>query len=184
MTEVNEVNVTGGRNMAEGEGGGGGGLGRIIKLIVILLIVVIVISVAAWAIFTFLLGGDDASSLPEAAPTLREGPAPIENPQYLPLETFIVNLADGRRYLKTTLSLLISEPSAMAYLQTRLPEVKDLVISELQTLGTEQLRDPKERELLKQRLLSRIESLLPDKDVEWKDPNPVKKVLITEFYLQ
>lgn len=164
--------------------GGGGGLGRIIKLVVILLVVVVIIAVGAWAAYTFLLSSDSDEELPAASSTLREGPAPLENPQYLPLETFIVNLSDGRRYLKTTLSLLLSDEKAKAYLEKRMPEVKDLIIGELQTLSTEQLRDPKERELLKQRLLSRVESLLPDKDVEWDDPNPIKKVLITEFYLQ
>lgn len=168
--------------MADGEGGGG--LGKIIKLLVILVVVVIIIAVGAWAAYTFFLSSDAEEGLPAASPTLREGPAPLENPQYLSLETFIVNLSDGRRYLKTTLTLLISDETAKAYLEKRMPEVKDLIIGELQTLSTEQLRDPKERELLKQRLLSRVESLLPDKDVEWDDPNPIKKVLITEFYLQ
>ena len=171
--------------MAEGEGGGGG-LGKIIKLVVILVVLLAVIGGAAWAVFVFLgVGGDDAAEgLPPPTKAVREGPAPIENPHYLPLEAFIVNLADGRRYLKTTLSLLLNEELAKAYLEQRMPEVKDVVIAELQTLNTEQLRDPKERELLKQRLLSKIESLLPDKDHEWDDPNPIKKVLITEFYLQ
>jgi flagellar basal body-associated protein FliL len=63
-------------------------------------------------------------------------------------------------------------------------EIKDLVISEMQTLNSEQLRDQKERELLRQRLLRRVESLLPNAPDDWEDPNPIKKVLITEFYLQ
>ncbi|MBI3991832.1 MAG: flagellar basal body-associated FliL family protein [Candidatus Lambdaproteobacteria bacterium] len=183
MTEVNEVNFSGGRKMAEGEGGGG--IGRLIKILIIVVVLLAVVGGAAWAVYHFLgIGGDTAEGLPAPSTTVREGPAPIANPQYLPLETFIVNLSDGRRYLKTTLALLLNEELAKTYLEARMPEVKDLVIAELQTLSTEQLRDPKERELLKQRLLSKIESLLPDKKREWDDPNPIKKVLITEFYLQ
>jgi flagellar basal body-associated protein FliL len=51
-------------------------------------------------------------------------------------------------------------------------------------MSTEQLRDPQERANLKQRLLRSIESLLPNKDLDWDDPVPIKKVLVTEFYLQ
>ena len=92
-----------------------------------------------------------------AAPAGLSGTGVIENPQYLDLGSFVVNLADGRRYLKTTLQLLLSEPLALTFLQTHMAEVKDLVVSELQSLSAEQLRDPKERELLKQRLLRKIE---------------------------
>ena len=30
----------------------------------------------------------------------------------------------------------------------------------------------------------KVESLLPNRGGEWKDPRPVRAVLITEFYLQ
>jgi flagellar FliL protein len=139
-----------------------------------------------WAAF-FFLGGDDEeqqAAAPGAAPAAGRGTATLENPIFLPIGTFVVNLADGRRYLKTNLELMLSEETAKVYLETRLAEVKDIVISELQVLNTEQLRDPRERANLKQRLLRSIESLLPNKNVEWDDPVPIKKVLITEFYLQ
>lgn len=192
MTEVNEVNYSAGGGMAEGEGGGGGGLGRIIKLAVIVLVLLGLIGGGVWAAFFFLLGDDEAApamapgETPAAAtaPAAGRGTAVVENPVYLPLGTFIVNLSDGRRYLKTNLELMLSEETAKAYLEKRLAEVKDIVIAELQVLSTEQLRDPQERVNLKQRLLRSIESLLPNKKVEWDDPVPIKKVLITEFYLQ
>ena len=109
----------------------------------------------------------------------------LKNPKYLVLGDFVVNLADGRRYLKTNLQLLVSDEKAAAFLQVRLAEVKDLVVAELQTMDSEQLRDGRNRELLKNRLLTKVESLLPSgKEKEWEDPKPIKKVLITEFYLQ
>ncbi len=169
--------------MAEGEGGGGG-LKRLIKMVIIIVVLLVVVGAGAWAVYFFIGIGRGGGEHGAAGTSMREGPAPLKNPQYMPLDTFIVNLADGRRYLKTTLSLLLDEEKAKAYLAERMPEVKDLVVAELQTLSTEQLRDPKERELLKQRLLTKIESLLPDKNRDWDDPKPIKKVLITEFYLQ
>ena len=165
--------------MAEGQGGG---LGRLIKLIVAVVLVLLLIGGGVVA-YLFLSTGREAA--PTASATLRQDGGSIKNPKYLNLGDFVVNLADGRRYLKTNLQLLISDEKALNYLQVRLAEVKDLVIAELQTMDSEQLRDARNRELLKNRLLTKIESLLPTgKDREWDDPKPIKKVLITEFYLQ
>ena len=170
--------------------GGGGKL----KLIIIAVVVLLLIGGGIFAAITFLGGGEEemGAAQPGAtgggggavSPAGAQNSALIENPIFLPIGTFIVNLADGRRYLKTNLELMLSEEAVKLYLEQRLSEVKDLIVSELQTLSTEQLRDPAEREQLKQRLLSKVETLLPTKDVEWEDPRPIKKVLITEFYLQ
>jgi len=174
--------------MAEDAGGdgGGGGKGKIVKIAVIALVALAIIGGGIFGVMMF-LGGDEeemAAAAPEEAKNTGGATAMVENPVYLPMGTFIVNLADGRRYLKTNLELMLSEELAKAYLEARLAEVKDIVVSELQTLSTEQLRDPQERTNLKQRLLRSIESLLPNKDREWDDPVPIKKVLVTEFYLQ
>lgn len=192
MTEVNEVKISKGGRMADGEGGGGGKF----KLIIILMVVLIIIGAGLYVVFKVLTDSEDEqpaapdnslrgtkTSQPYIAPDPRVS-VNLENPQYMQLGTFVVNLADGRRYLKTNLEILLSEEKAKLFLEKRLSEVKDLVVAELQTLSTEQLRDPKERALLKQRLLRKVESLLPYKDLEWDDPKPLKKVLITEFYLQ
>jgi flagellar protein FliL len=178
MAQVNEVTIRRGGTMAEG---GGGGLGRLIKIILALVLLALLAG-GGFAAYLFLSTGKEKSA--EMAATRVEGGS-IVNPHYLVLGDFVVNLSDGRRYLKTNLQLLISDQKAMDYLQVRLAEVKDLVVSELQTWDSEQLRDPRNRELLKSRLLTKIESLLPTPKVGgWEDPKPIKKVLITEFYLQ
>lgn len=171
--------------MAEGEGGG---LGGIIKWVIIALVVLLLIGggVAAF-LFFFNSSGEEEGAVAEAPGVSRSSSGAeniLETPFYLELGSFVVNLSDGRRYLKTTLQLLLSEELAFNFMQTRIAEVKDLVVSELQSLSSEQLRDPKERTLLKQRLLRKLESLLPTRDREWDDPKPLKKVLVTEFYLQ
>jgi len=171
--------------MAEGEGGGG--LGRIIKIAVIALVLLLLIGGGGFAAYRFLTSGDEGEEgkVAQTEATLRQGPAPLENPVFFQAGTFIVNLADGRRYLKTNVELMLNEEKAKVYLENRLSLVKDVIIAELQTLSTEQLRDPKERVLLKERLKGKIESLLPlPRDVEWDDPKPIKKVLFIEFYLQ
>ena len=171
--------------MAEGEGGGG--LGRIIKIVVIALVLLSLIAVGGFFIYRlFTSGGDEEEGkVAQSEATIRQGPAPLENPVFFQAGTFIVNLADGRRYLKTNVELMLNEELAKVYLESRLSVVKDLIIAELQTLSTEQLRDPKERVLLKERLKGRIETLFPlPRDLDWDDPKPIKKVLFTEFYLQ
>ena len=112
------------------------------------------------------------------------GPELIEHPQYLDLGSFTVNLAEGRRYLKTTMELLVSDEKANEYLKTRIVEIKDLVVGELQQQTADSLKDPRERELLKQRILTKLQTLLPVPPKEWKDPMPIKKLLITEFLIQ
>lgn len=167
--------------MAEG---GGGGMGRLIKIILALVLLAL-LGAGGFAAYLFLSTGREDMAGATAPAALRQDGGSIKNPHYLELGDFVVNLADGRRYLKTNIQLLISEDKAVAYLQVRLAEVKDLVLAELQTMDSEQLRDGRNRELLKNRLLGKVESLLPSgKERSWDDPRPIKKVLITEFYLQ
>jgi flagellar FliL protein len=180
MTEVNEVNFSKGAKMAEGEGGRG--LGRLIRLAVMTLVILALVGGGGFAAWYFLLHKSSAEK-PAATAALKFDDH-LEHPVYLDMGTFIVNLADGRRYLKATMQLLISEEGAKAYLNTRLVEVKDLVLAELRTLTAESLRDPGTVEDLKQRILLRVESVLPAQAKEWKDPRPVRKLLITEFYIQ
>ncbi|HEX7926925.1 MAG TPA: flagellar basal body-associated FliL family protein [bacterium] len=176
--------------MAEGEGGKG--LGRIIRMAVRAIVVLVLVAGGGFAAWYFLLNksadkkAEAGHGAPAASAARSSAEERLEHPQFMDLGTFIVNLADGRRYLKTTMQLLLSEEGAKAYLTTRLPEVKDLVLGELRSLSAESLRDPRTIEDLKQRILLRIESVLPASAAEWKgkDPRPVKKLLITEFYIQ
>lgn len=185
MAEVTEVNYPERGRMAEGEGG----RGRLIKIIIIAVVVLLLLGGGVLGAMWFLTsdrspmagGGGDG-----AAPPGRDI-CPTDQLAYLDLGSFVVNLADGRRYLKTTIQIMMCDEEVSeirSYLETRQAEVKDLVISELQTLSTEQLRDQRQRELLRQRLLSRIESILPNRDTGWESSTPIEKVLITEFYLQ
>jgi len=179
--------------MAEGEAGGGsgGGGGKLKMILVAVVLLLLLGGGAALGLWIFLGSGETAmkggGKAPEAAAGGGGDGCPTEHLGYVALGDFVVNLADGRRYLKTKIDLMVCEEDValvVAYLNARMAEIKDLVISELQTLNSEQLRDQKERELLRQRLLRRVESLLPNDNQEWEDANPIKKVLITEFYLQ
>ena len=169
--------------MAEEEGGGGGngGGGGTKKLIIIILAVVLILVIAIVA-FLFLAGGEEEAEEEEIVEVTSEA-EPLAAPIFLPLDSYIVNLKDGRRYLKTTIQLMLSEEMANAYLTSRLVEIKDIVLTELQNLSVEEVKQSESREALRQRLISAISQVFPSKP-EWEDPEPIKKVLFEEFVLQ
>ena len=168
------------------EGGGGNGNGETKsgggkkKLIIIIVAVVLLLVIG---IVVFLLMSGDEEELPEEEQPVTDVAEPLAEPVFLPLESFVVNLKDGRRFLKTTIQLMLSEPGAAAYLTVRLVEVKDIVLAELQELSVEDVKQSDAREALRQRLISSISQIFPSKP-EWEDPVPIRKVLFEEFVVQ
>ena len=168
------------------EGGGGNGNGETKsgggkkKLVIIIVAVVLLLVIG---IVVFLLMSGDEEELPEEEQPVTDVAEPLAEPVFLPLESFVVNLKDGRRFLKTTIQLMLSEPGAAAYLTVRLVEVKDIVLAELQELSVEDVKQSDAREALRQRLISSISQIFPSKP-EWEDPEPIRKVLFEEFVVQ
>jgi flagellar FliL protein len=166
--------------MADEEGGGAGGK----KKMFIIIVAVVLLLVIGIVVFILMSGGEEEEEeLPEVEQQVTNVAEPLAAPIFLPLESFVVNLKDGRRFLKTSIQLMLSEPGASAYLTMRLIEVKDIVLSELQELSVEDVKQSDSREALKQRLISAISQLFPSKP-EWEDPEPIKKVLFEEFVIQ
>ena len=166
--------------MADEEGGGGGGGGSKKKLIII--VAVVLLLVIGIVVF-MLMSGEEEEQLPEEEMQVTDVAEPLEEPIFLPLESFVVNLKDGRRFLKTTIQLMLSEPAAAAYLTVRLIEIKDIVLAELQELSVEDVKQSDAREALRQRLISAISQIFPS-EPEWEDPEPIRKVLFEEFVIQ
>ena len=169
--------------MADEEGGGGeaGGGGK--KKMIIIIVAVVLLLVIGVVVLLLMSGGEDEEELPEIEQEVTNVAEPLAVPIFLPLESFVVNLKDGRRFLKTSIQLMLSEPGASAYLSVRLVEVKDIVLAELQELSVEDVKQSDAREALKQRLISAISQLFPSKP-DWEDPEPIKKVLFEEFVIQ
>ena len=114
---------------------------------------------------------------------LREGPPPLDDPTYMSLGTFVVNMPDGKYYLKTTMSLAFTDSGPMEWMNSRIPLVKDMIIRHLQSISVEQLEDLRYRQILKNDLMIRLNSLFPN-EPPWDDLDPVKRILFTEFYKQ
>ena len=162
---------------AEGSSGNGGGKKKIVIIIIVLVLFLVL------GLVFFLLFSGEEEDLPEEKQNVTEVAEPLVTPIFLPLESFIVNLKDGRRFLKTSIQLMLSEPGASAYLTVRLVEVKDIVLAELQELSVEDVKQSDARDALKQRLISAISQILPS-NPEWEDPEPIRKVLFEEFVIQ
>ena len=171
--------------MADEEEGGGGdasGSGGKKKMIFIIVAVVLLLVIGI-VVLLLMSGGEEEDELPEIEQQVTNVAEPLAVPIFLPLESFVVNLKDGRRFLKTSIQLMLSEPGASAYLSLRLVEVKDIVLAELQELSVEDVKQSDAREALKQTLISAITQLFPSKP-DWEDPEPIKKVLFEEFVIQ
>ena len=65
---------------------------------------------------------EDETEAPQKV--LREGPPPLEDPAYMSLGTFVVNMPDGKYYLKTTMSLAFTNSGAMEWMTARTPDRK------------------------------------------------------------
>ena len=163
--------------MADEEGGGGGSKKKLIIIVAVVLLLVIGIVVF------MLMSGEEEEQLPEEEMQVTDVAEPLAEPIFLPLESFVVNLKDGRRFLKTTIQLMLSEPAAAAYLTVRLVEIKDIVLAELQELSVEDVKQSDAREALRQRLISAISQIFPS-EPDWEDPEPIRKVLFEEFVIQ
>ena len=120
---------------------------------------------------------------PDKPEIIREGPPPLENPQYVDLGTFVVNMPGDKYFLKSSIQIAFNHPIPRTWLELRLPIVKDMLVSHLQTITLEQFDDLRSRPIIKNNLKLRLNSLFPNK-TQWEDQAPVKKILFSEFYRQ
>ena len=114
---------------------------------------------------------------------IREGPPPLEDPQYLDLGTFVVNMPGDKYFLKSSIQLAFENSAAKEWLLARLPIAKDLIITHLNSITVEQFDDTKNRVVIKNDLQIRLNSLFPNK-TSWEDSVPIRRILFSEFYRQ
>ena len=119
----------------------------------------------------------------EEIKVIREGPPPLEDPQYLDLGTFVVNMPGDKYFLKSSIQLAFENSAAKEWLLARLPIAKDLIITHLNSISVEQFDDTKSRAVIKNDLQVRLNSLFPNKAV-WEDSVPIQRILFLEFYRQ
>ena len=119
----------------------------------------------------------------EEITVIRDGPPPLAEPEYLDLGTFVVNMPGDKYFLKSSIQLAFENGAAKEWMLVRMPIVKDLVITHLNSITVELFDDTKNRAVIKNDLQNRLNSLFPNK-TNWEDTLPVRKVLFLEFYRQ
>ena len=135
------------------------------------------------ALFFFVSSLNAAEEEVDEIKVIREGPPPLEDPQYLDLGTFVVNMPGDKYFLKSSIQLAFENGAAKEWMLARMPIVKDLVITHLNSITVELFDDTKNRAVIKNDLQNRLNSLFPNK-TNWEDTLPVRKVLFLEFYRQ
>ncbi len=114
---------------------------------------------------------------------LREGPPPLEVPEYLDLGTFVVNMPGDKYFLKSSIQLAFENGEAREWMLERMPIVKDLVITHLYSITVDQFDETKNRVVIKRDLQKRLNSIFPNRNI-WNDKRPIKRILFLEFYRQ
>jgi flagellar FliL protein len=101
------------------------------------------------------------------------GPGPI-----LPVETFIANLADegGSRYLKATFQIEFIGATVPPDVNSRLPQIRDLLLTLLSSKTFEEVRTPEGKQQLREEIIARVNQVL--------DRDAAKAVYFTEFIVQ
>jgi flagellar FliL protein len=80
----------------------------------------------------------------------------------MPLETFIVNLADagGKRFLRVTIDLELSNAEMRDEMKTRLPQVRDAILMILPTRHFDDISSTEGKIALRDELLASLNGLL------------------------
>lgn len=94
------------------------------------------------------------------------------------LDTMIVNLSDhgGKRYLRVTMALELSDPEAEIAIQNRLPQIRDAILMILPTKKYDDISTTEGKIALRNELMEKINSLMTK--------GKVNNIYFTEFVVQ
>ncbi|MCB2147962.1 MAG: flagellar basal body-associated FliL family protein [Deltaproteobacteria bacterium] len=148
-------------------------------------VLIIIISVAV--LFMGMVGAgffilwNKISQVPQDPTKVAEMPVEEEENLIGPLyslDTMIVNLADhgGKRYLRVTMALELSDPEAVATVESRLPQVRDAVLMILPTKTYEDVSTTDGKIALRNQVMEKINTLMTK--------GRVNNIYFTEFVVQ
>ncbi|MEE4112185.1 MAG: flagellar basal body-associated FliL family protein [Desulfobacteraceae bacterium] len=94
------------------------------------------------------------------------------------LDTMIVNLAGngGKRYLRVTMALELSEPDSVATIESRLPQIRDAVLMILSTKTYDEVSTTDGKIALRSQIMEKINTLMTK--------GRVTNIFFTEFVVQ
>ena len=150
------------------------------KTVLIIVISVVLLFMAAVGGGFFILWNKISQIPATPAPTPEVNVQEEENkigPLYS-LDTMIVNLAGqgGKRYLRVTMSLELSDPDAITSIESRLPQVRDAILMILPTKTYDEVSTTEGKVALRNQLMTTINSLMTK--------GQVNNIYFTEFVVQ
>jgi flagellar FliL protein len=148
-------------------------------------VLIIIVSVAV--LFMGMVGAgffilwNKISQLPPDPATVQDMPVEEEENVIGPLyslDTMIVNLSDhgGKRYLRVTMALELSDPDAAATIESRLPQVRDAILMILPTKKYDEISTTDGKIALRTEVMEKINTLMTK--------GRVNNIYFTEFVVQ
>ncbi|BBO66766.1 flagellar basal body-associated protein FliL [Desulfosarcina alkanivorans] len=148
-------------------------------------VLIVIISVAV--LFMGMVGAgffilwNKISQVPPDPSTIEEMPVEEEENTIGPLyslDTMIVNLSDhgGKRYLRVTMALELSDPDAVVTIESRLPQVRDAILTILPTKTYDEISTTDGKIALRNQVIEKINSLITKGRVD--------NIYFTEFVVQ
>ncbi|UCG07323.1 MAG: flagellar basal body-associated FliL family protein [Desulfobacterales bacterium] len=148
----------------------------LVSLVAILFVVMLGLTAGLFMIWTKLSTADAVAKEAAAA----------KNPQAVTqslgtifsLDTFIVNLADesGKRYLRITMDLELSNDKLVEEMKRRLPQMRDGILMILPTKRFEDIRTVEGKTRLRNEIIAKLNSLLGH--------GSITNIFFTEFVVQ
>jgi len=150
------------------------------KTLLIIIIAVILLCMGMVGAGFFVLW-KKIEQIPQPPPAAGEIPIEEEESGIGPLytlDTMIVNLADhgGKRYLRVTMALELSDIEAEATIEGRLPQIRDAVLMILPTKNYNDISTTEGKIALRDELMEKINSLMTK--------GKVNNIYFTEFVIQ
>ena len=147
-------------------------------LIIIISVAVLFMGMAGAGFFIL---WNKISQMPQDLSKIEEMPVEEEENAIGPLyslDTMIVNLSDhgGKRYLRVTMALELSDPDALATIESRLPQVRDAILMILPTKKYDDVSTTDGKIALRSQVTEKINSLMTK--------GRVNNIYFTEFVVQ
>lgn len=142
------------------------------KLFIVLGAAVVLLGGGGGAAWYFLKGGSHEGEKPEAKQVMP--------PQFLPLETFTVNLQDSDQYLQVDMTLQIPEAEMVETIKQHMPRVRSRLLALLASKQAEELFSAEGKAQLAKEIKAQIMEPLHGS----AKPVVVDDVLFTSFVIQ
>lgn len=141
------------------------------KLIIIAAVAIVVLIGGGFFAYTMFFSGKD-----KAADGQQKAEKSKVKTAMMPLEPFILNLAEHGRFLKLTIQLELNDAATQPAVTEKIPQLRDAIITLVSSKSAESLSSPEGKFLLKDEILLRANQAI-GKDV-------FKNLYFTEFVMQ